>query len=250
MATAAPPKNYLTPEDVDLLEQNAVTLDPPSGEMVPCLRDILLIRLLFRTGIRVGEALAIAVEDVDLERGEVKVVRLKERSRLYCPDCGARLGRAHLFCPGCGHQVTAAERRVQEERRQRLLPLDPETVGKLRYFIEAGGPRQVEDRLMLFKLKHSRAWQVINEAAVRAGLPDLINPETGRLRKISPHRLRDAFATHAAGRDSSPEAMKMLQEHLGHKSMDQTARYVKVASDSQRKWYERLWGDKGTGQGG
>ncbi len=46
-------KTYLDPEEIRLLEQSATNL-----------RDRLLIRLLFRLGCRVSEALAIRVEDI------------------------------------------------------------------------------------------------------------------------------------------------------------------------------------------
>ncbi len=40
-------------------------------------RDELLVRLLLATGLRIGEALALEVEDVDLLRGEIRVRRAK-----------------------------------------------------------------------------------------------------------------------------------------------------------------------------
>jgi integrase/recombinase XerD len=241
-------KTFLEPADVALLEANAVYRNPRTGVEEPCLRDIILIRLLYRCGARVGEAVSIAVEDLNLQRREVRVIRQKERIRLYCPDCGNRLSRSANFCPGCGHQVTAAERRIQEERRQRLLPLDPDTVELLRQYIAEGGPVMKNGRLMLLGIGTTRAWQIVRDASRRAGLGELINPETGRRRGVSPHRLRDAFATHAASVDGSQEGLRLLQEQLGHKSIEQTARYVKVAQGKHRDWFERLWRDGASSQ--
>ena len=50
-----------------------------------CLRDRLLIRLLFRLGCRVSEVLAIKVSDINFTDGTVTVLHLKMRIRLLCP---------------------------------------------------------------------------------------------------------------------------------------------------------------------
>ena len=57
----------------------------------------------------------------------------------------------------------------------------------------------------LFRLNRHRAWQLVRDCARRAGLPDLVNPETGRIRGVSPHRLRGAFSVHAMKLDDSGE---------------------------------------------
>jgi integrase/recombinase XerD len=72
-------------------------------------------------------------------------------------------------------------------------------------------------------------------------LGELRNPETGKLRGVSPHRLRDAFAVHAMKIDDSGEGMRLLQEHLGHASFNTTAKYRKVSGEELKNWYEKLW---------
>jgi integrase/recombinase XerD len=94
---------------------------------------------------------------------------------------------------------------------------------------------------LIFRINRHRAWQVVRECAKKAGLPDLVNPETGKVRGVSPHRLRDAFAVHAVKLDDSGDGLRLLQEHLGHASFNTTARYRKVAGEEQREWYEKLW---------
>lgn len=69
-------------------------------EQATCLRDRLLVRLLFRLGCRISEALALRVEDIDFERATVTIQHLKSRIRLSCPNCRVRLGKMHSFCPG------------------------------------------------------------------------------------------------------------------------------------------------------
>jgi len=206
-------KTYLELEEIKLLELSAT--NP---------RDRLLIRLLFRRGCRVSEALALKVSDIDFEQGNVTILHLKTRIRLSCPKCKARLGRRHQFCPECGEEVNKARKRQQEQRRIRTLPIDRDTLEMLRDHIDSNQATSHDDSVLLFGLNRHRAWQIIRDCAGRAGLPDLVNPETGRVRGVSPHRLRDAFSVHAMKLDDSGDALRLLQEHLGHASFNTTAK--------------------------
>ncbi len=94
---------------------------------------------------------------------------------------------------------------------------------------------------MIFGINRHRAWQIVRRCAERAGLPDLINPETGKPRGISPHRLRDFLSVRAVKIDDSGDGLRLLQEHLGHASFNTTARYRKVSGDEHRAWYSKLW---------
>lgn len=100
-----------------------------------------------------------------------------------------------------------------------------------------------EGSRFIFNISRHRAWQIVRECASRAGLTKLINPETGRLKGVSPHRLRDAFSVHAMKIDASGDGLRLLQEHLGHASFNTTAKYRKIAGDEHREWYDRLWHD-------
>ena len=98
-----------------------------------------------------------------------------------------------------------------------------------------------DSRKLLFGINRHRAWQIVRECAGRAGLTPLVNPDTGKVRGVSPHRLRDAFAVNAVKRDDSGDGLRLLQEHLGHQSFNTTARYRKVSGEEHRDWYARLW---------
>ncbi len=223
-------KAYLEPKDIDLMER-----------AVSCLRDRLLVRLLFRLGCRVSEALALKVSDIDFARGTVAILHLKIRIRLSCTKCKARLGKRHQFCPECGEEVNEATKRQQEHRRIRVLPVDKHTLEMLEDYIIRNQLTCNDSSALVFGLNRHRAWQIVRNCAKRAGLPDLLNPETGRVRGVSPHRLRDAFCVHAMKLDDSGDALRLLQEHLGHASFNTTARYRKVAGEEHRRWYESLW---------
>ncbi|MBA7515065.1 Tyrosine recombinase XerC [subsurface metagenome] len=217
------PKVYLEVEDIEQLE-GATT----------CLRDQLLVRVLFWSACRISEALAIRVEDIDVSGGTITIKHLKTRTRLLCPYCETRMSRTAKFCPGCGKEVPKPIQRQQEEHRQRTIPLDDETMSLLTSFIHRDGTKG-----LIFKICRSHARKIINDCAERAGLGKLVNPETGRARGVSPHRLRDAFATMMVQKDDSTDSMRMLQEMLGHANVGTTLKYRKIAGGELKKWYQK-----------
>jgi len=223
-------KVYLEPNEIELLESAAIYL-----------RDKLLIRLLFHLGCRISEALRLEVNNIDSARGTVTIEHLKSRIKLACPKCGARLGKSHTFCPKCGAKVEEAVAKEQEHRRMRTLPLDGDTLEMLKDYIRRGGPVTRNGNKLLFGINRHRAWQVVRQCAQRAGLPLLVNPETGKVHGVSPHKLRDAFAIMAVQRDDSTDSIRMLQEQLGHVNIGTTMRYRKVAGKELKDWYTRLW---------
>jgi integrase/recombinase XerD len=223
-------KAYVEPEEVVLMEEATTNL-----------RDRLLVRLLFHLGCRVSEALALTVEDVDLGRSTITIKHLKARLKLSCINCGQRLGRSHVFCPKCGGRVEKAQTEQQERRRQRVLPVDGDTLSMLKDYIRRGGPVVRDGKRLIFGINRHRAWQIVRGCAEKAGLPKLVNPETGTIHNVSPHRLRDAFAVHCVRLDDSGDGLRLLQEHLGHQGISTTMRYRKVAGEEHKVWYQKLW---------
>ena len=221
-------KAYLEPAEIEKLEEAA-----------EYLRDRLLIRMLFHLGCRISEALGIKASDIDFKQGLVTIQHLKQRIKLSCPECGARLGKGHKFCPVCGRKVEKAVADEKEHRKFRVLPLDEETMKMLKDYLGRGGANS-KTRL-IFDLSRHRAWQIVKECANKARLPRLINPESGKLHNVSPHKLRDAFAVHAVKLNDSGDGIRLLQEHLGHQSITTTMRYRKVSGEEQKEWYQKLW---------
>jgi integrase/recombinase XerD len=223
-------KTYLEPSEISLLE-NATSN----------MRDELLVRVLFHLGCRISEALALAIEDIDFGRSTVTIQHLKASLKLSCTICGQRLGRSHLFCPKCGIKVEKAQAERQERRRQRILPVDSDTLRMLSEYVRRGGPVLRDGRRLIFGINRHRAWQIVRDTAERANLPKLINPETGRIHNVSPHKLRDAFAVCAVKTDDSGDGLRLLQQHLGHASFNTTAKYRKVSGEEHKEWYQKLW---------
>ena len=213
-------KAYLEPFEIALLENAATNT-----------RDRIFIRVLSHSGCRVSEAIQLTVDDIDLVKGAITIQHLKSRIKASCPLCGARLGKSHVFCPGCGARVEQVVKRAQEYRKVRTLPIDEETLDMLEFFIKKGGPVSKNDKLMLFDFNRHRGWQIMRDCAERADLGELVNPDTGKTRGISPHRLRDAFAVNAIQKDDSGDGIIILQEHMGHANFNTTAWYRKIASE-------------------
>ncbi len=226
-------KSYLDPEEASLLEEKAANL-----------RDRLLIQMLFHLGCRVSEALAVTVEDIDLVNGTIIIQHLKTRLKLSCPDCGTGLGRSNRYCAKCGAKVEKAVAEAREHRRMRTIPVDAKTLNTLKEYISRSGPVSRSGKRLIFGVNRHRAWQIVRDCAEKAGLPKLVNPETGRFHNVSPHRLRDAFAVHAVKTDDSGDGLRLLQEHLGHQSFNTTAKYRKVSGREHRDWYQKLWEKK------
>ena len=124
----------------------------------------------------------------------------------------------------------------------RTIPLDERTLKMLNDYVNQHVTVNRDGKEWLFNINRHRAWQIVRECARRAGLPNLINPETGKIHGISPHKLRDAFAVNAMKFDDSGDGLRMLQEHLGHANFNTTAKYRKVSGEEHKDWYQKLWG--------
>jgi integrase/recombinase XerD len=223
-------KAYIEPWEVGMMAKAA-----------KCVRDVLLILLLFYLGCRISELLALEVKDINFTDATVTIQHLKQRLRLVCPNCQSRLGRSHTYCPGCGYEIAETVKKYEEHRRFRNLPLNNDALDMLRDYIKKGGPVFKNGKLLIFGISRNRAWQIVKRCAEEAGLPQLINPETGRIHNISPHKLRDCFAILAMKKDDSGDGLRLLQQHLGHTSFNTTAKYRKVAGEESREWYDNLW---------
>jgi integrase/recombinase XerD len=204
------------------------------------MRDKLLIRIMYRSACRISEILALTPSS--LSTAGLTIDHLKERVKLKCEDCGHRLARDSAFCPGCSSKVTNAQRDVQEEHTKRIVPLDAETVLLLKGFISR---QKMERSQRIFALTRTRAAEILLECTERAGLDTQVLLGTSKTHNISPHRLRDAFATHAIARASElgldpNETLRTLQEIMGHASPSTTQKYVKVGRKEIGDFYKKV----------
>ena len=221
-------KTYLEPGEVESLIQAATNL-----------RDKLIIQLLARTGCRVSELCSLETANIDFQRGIILIEHLKRIVRRECPNCGKKVGTRNKFCPYCGSALE--QMGPEKQRRQRLIRLDRDTLVLMREYLEKRARKS--DRVI--SLSRQRVDRVLKNAAVRAGLGGriLLNPESGSgtRHQVSSHRLRDALAIRWLRARNDPEGQKALQEHLGHKRFDSTARYLKLDIEQVGKVYDDVF---------
>ncbi len=192
-------------------------------------RDKAFIAVLARDGIRISEAIQLKEGDIDSKRGTLTIVRLKERLKLKCPNCGEILGKRHLFCPGCGNKVDQALREKVKQRRQRTIPVDRYTLRLLHEYLQWRRKFPYRGPLV-FPFTRQRGWQLVEKLGRRIGIKGL-----------HPHSLRHLLATMwvSQGLDT-----KKLQVLLGHASISTTMEYVDSNLEQLRCEYEKLWQNK------
>jgi site-specific recombinase XerD len=161
------------------------------------IRDLLVFELLYATGARVSELCGLDLVSADLGRNVLRVIGKGSKERVV------PFGRI-------------AEERLREyisnAGRAQLVPdvwsrgTDREAV-----FLTDRGKR----------LNRQKAWHVVRDAGVRAGIT----------RDLSPHVLRHSCATHMLEHGAD---LRIVQEMLGHATISTTQIYTKVSND-------RLW---------
>jgi len=192
-------------------------------------RDRAFISLQARTGIRISEAIELKTSDIDFQRGILTIVHLKEKSRLKCPHCGESLGKRHVFCPGCGNKVEQAVREKVEQRRQRMIPVDHNTLRLIDEYLQWRRKFPYRGPLV-FPFSRQRGWQLVEKLGRRVGI-----------RGLHPHSLRHLLATKWVNKGLD---VKKLQLLLGHANISTTMEYVDSNLEQLRSEYEKLWESK------
>jgi integrase/recombinase XerD len=157
------------------------------------LRNRALLELLYSTGARISEAVGLDVDDVDTRARSV-LLRGKGGKQRLVP-----IGRPAVQAL----DAYLVRGRPDLARRGRATPA---------IFLNVRGGR----------LSRQSAWQVLQDAAQRAGI----------MSGVSPHMLRHSFATHLleGGAD-----VRVVQELLGHASVTTTQIYTMVTVHALRE---------------
>jgi len=188
------PKSLSVDEVLALLE--AAGGDSPSDGPL-ALRNRALLEVLYSTGARISEAVGLDVDDVDTEARSVLLRGKGGKQRLVPIGRPAVRALENYFVRG----------RPGLAQRGRGTPA---------IFLNARGGR----------LSRQSAWQVLQDAAERAGITST----------VSPHTMRHSFATHLleGGAD-----VRVVQELLGHASVTTTQIYTLVTVTALREvWAE------------
>ncbi len=190
-------KGYLEPEQV---ERVLATATSP--------RDALLVRIPWRTGIRVSELIGIRVQDIDFEGRAVLIKIQKQRKR-------------------DGKTV----------ERRRLVPIDRDTLGMVREYLKWRAQFPYKGDL-LFPISRQRVAQVYWKLGRRAGIKEIGDPAVSKHRKLHPHVLRHSFAIHCVKHGMSIER---LQKILGHSSPTTTSVYLQYSLKDLHESYDEVW---------
>lgn len=159
------------------------------------LRDRTMLEVLYAAGLRVSELVSLRVTDLNLRQGVLRVI-------------------------GKGS-------------KERLVPLGEEAIAWLnRYMREARGDllknNLAED--VVFPSSHGKQmsrqafWYRIKVHARKAGIE----------RKLSPHTLRHAFATHLLNHGADLRVVQLL---LGHSDLSTTQIYTHIAQHRMKELY-------------
>jgi integrase/recombinase XerD len=184
------PKSLAVDEVLALLE-GAGGDSPSDGPLT--LRNRALLELLYSTGARISEAVGLDVDDIDTQA----------RSALLRGKGG----------------------------KQRLVPVGRPAIEALNAYLVRGRPdlaRRGRGTPAIFlnarggRLSRQSAWQVLQDAASRAGIKAA----------VSPHTLRHSFATHLL--DGGAD-VRVVQELLGHASVTTTQIYTLVTVHALRE---------------
>ena len=159
---------HLRPGEIESL------IEAPAGDSDLERRDRALLELLYATGLRVSELVALKLFEVGLNEGVVRVFGKGAKERLV------PLGQVALEW---------LERYLQEARSQLLAGRSCDAV-----FVTRRGAG----------LSRQMFWHLIKRDAARAG----IEPT-----RISPHTLRHAFATHLINHGADLRVVQLLLGH-------------------------------------
>lgn len=193
------------------IEEVEALIGSASGDNPVALRDRALLELLYASGARVSEAVALDVDDLLQTPGSTDAWH----------DPETALGEGGFL------RVTG------KGSKQRIVPYGRYAGSALAAYLVRSRPQLVENGRgtpALFvgprggRVSRQSVWLIIRAAAERAEITA----------DVSPHTLRHSFATHllAGGAD-----VRTVQELLGHSSVTTTQIYTQVTADTLREHY-------------
>lgn len=188
------------PESLSVEEVSKI-LETPMPDTPQGLRDRAMLELIYGSGLRASELCSLEIQAVNFADGVLRVRGKGSKERVV----------------PVGRQAIAAIRNyLSENGRPRLAK--PRTGSAL--FISTWG-RAISRKML---------WVILQEQVVRAGID----------KKIHPHQLRHAFATHLLANGAD---LRAIQEMLGHADISTTQIYTAVErsrlSEEHRRTHPR-----------
>lgn len=192
--------HYLKPHEVGQLVDNVPN---------PTLRNKLIVRLLFQTGVRRGELAEIRLDDIDREERRIRIRSEKSHAN-----------RSVWYHPSLDQLMTLW---IDVERNAVL------TADESPYLFPTKESERISGRMI--------TW-VVSTAAENAGLQAVMYTDKNGNEKheVTAHTLRHSFAVQALkeGMDT-----RWLQKALGHAKIETTERYLQVTEDDVKRAWEK-----------
>jgi len=170
-------------------EEVASIIDIPNRETDAGIRNAAILETLYATGMRVSELVRLELDNMIFEIGFIRVIGKGSKERLVPVGEAAQ---------------SALEHYLETVRPKFQSDEDPQKAKNKVFLSQRGNP-----------LSRMSIWNVVNDAAERAGIE----------KNVYPHIFRHSFATHLleGGAD-----LRAVQEMLGHSSIITTEIYTHV----------------------
>ena len=171
-------------------------LSCPNTDTSSGMRDKCILELLYSSGLRISELLNIKVNQITQDKSFLKI-------------------------KGKGG-------------KERLVPIGSSAMSSLRTYIDTYrcNIKNIDNIEMLFiketgtVISRQECWKMIKKYALASNIN----------KKISPHNLRHAFATHLLNNGADLRTVQML---LGHASLSTTQIYTHIAKDRLVKFHQK-----------
>jgi site-specific recombinase XerD len=197
--TKRPQVTFLTPEELERLTAQ------PDISKVAGLRDRAILELLFSSGLRVSELVALDRDHINLKRGEFMVRGKGQKDRpVFISDDAAAWIQKYI-----------------DKRADNTKPL----------FIRYSGTKKVDNSGNFSRLTARSVQRMVSRYALLAGIT----------KHVSPHTLRHSFATDLLMNGAD---LRSVQAMLGHSNIATTQIYTHVTDPHLKAVHEKFHAKK------
>lgn len=214
MTTSTDERKMTTPKPVTAISDVEGYLEPQQIQRIlnACAgekedRDRLLFLILFRTGRRLSEVLAIKPRNINQDKGTIVFKILKKRNN---------------------------------KNLRKIKAVDDKVLAELNKYIEKYNI-EFDEYIFQSPVKEGRhitrqnAFKVFRKTCEKAGISDV------GTKKPHPHHLRHSFAVNFLRKSKSQTSLKMLQQWLEHTNINTTADYLQFNQEESRIMINKIF---------